>query len=108
MSRDGSLEQLLGFGEALDVVDVGVCSDERLAVSEGEVEHSDRLDDFIDDFFVADIDQNPLVLVIDEVDVATENSPQLVVDFDDVGEKRFALEHGQTAIAGIEGDRAGG
>lgn len=84
MRRDGGLEQLFGFREALDMVDVGVGGNECLAVGEGEVEHSDRLDDFVDDFLVANVDQNPLVLVIDEVDVATEHATQLVVDFDNV------------------------
>jgi hypothetical protein len=104
MSRDRRLEQLFCFGEALNVVYIGVGGDECLAVGEGEVEHPNRLHDFVDDFFVANVDQNPLVLVIDEVDIATENSPQLVVDFDDVWENRFALKHGQTAVAGIESD----
>lgn len=104
MSRDSGLEQLLGFGETLNVVDVGVGGDECLAVREGEVEHADGLYDFVDDFLVANVDQNPLVLVIDEVDVAPENATQLVIDFDDVWENGFALKHGQTVVAWIESD----
>ena len=67
------LEQLLGLGQPLDVVRVGVGGDEHLALRQIEVHLPDEFDDFGDGVLVADVDQNgQLVAAVDQIDVDAE------------------------------------
>ena len=89
------LSSLLRLGEALDVVDVGVRGDQRLALREREVELPDDLEALVDRVFVADVDQGPAaVVVVDQVDGAADPPPGLMVQLDDVREEGLTLEHG--------------
>ncbi len=88
------LSNLIELGQALDVVDVGMRGDQHLALRERKVELADQLDDLVDRLFVADVDQQPLGPVEDQVDVAAHALAGLVVHFDDVGEDGLPLEHG--------------
>ena len=83
------LSSLLDLGQALNVVDVGVRGDQRLAVRQRKIELADQLDDLVDRFLEADVDQQPLVPVEDQIDVAAQALPGLVVHFDDVGKDRL-------------------
>ena len=95
MGGDRRLEHLLGLGEALDVVDVGVRGDQRLALRERKIELPDDLQALVDRVLVADVDQRPVVVVVvDQVDAATDPPPSLVVQLDDVREQRLTLQHG--------------
>ena len=98
MAGDRRLEHLLGLGEALDVVDVGVRGDQRHALREREVELPDDLEALVDRVFVADVDQRPTaVVVVNQIDRAADPPPGLVVQLDDVGEDGLTLEHGGEA-----------
>ena len=106
MGRDRRLEQLLGLGEALDVVDVGVRGDQRHAFREREVELADDLQAVVDRVFVADVDEGPVVLVIvDEIDAAADPPPGLVIQLDDVRKQRLALENGHANPSNCACDR---
>ena len=61
MGGDRRLEDLLGLGEALDVVDVGVRGDQRHAFRERKIELADDLQALVDRVFVADVDERPVV-----------------------------------------------
>ena len=104
MGGDRRLEQLLGLGEALDVVDVGVRGDQRLALAEREIELADQLDAVVDRVLVADVDERPVGLVVDQVDAAADPPPGLVIQLDDVRKQRGPLEH--RAVAGSRGGGA--
>jgi hypothetical protein len=52
------------------VVHVGVRGDDRLALGEREVKLTDQLDDLVDRVIEPDVDQQPLVSIVDQVDVA--------------------------------------
>ena len=43
MSRHGSLQDLFRLGQTLDVIDVGVCGDQRLAAGKGEIQLADAI-----------------------------------------------------------------
>jgi hypothetical protein len=89
------LEDLLGLGHALDVVDVGVRGDQRDALREGEVELADDFEALVDGVFVADVDQGPAaIIIVNQVDRAADAAAGLLVELDDVGEDGVALEHG--------------
>ncbi len=77
------------------MIDIGVRGDQRLAARQGKVEPADDFDKVIDRLFIPDIDQNPLVAVEDEIDVAPEHLTDLEVEFDDSGKERFTIEHGE-------------
>ncbi len=94
MGGDRGFENLFGFGEALDVVDVGVRGDERLAFAKRKVEFADEVDDVVDGVFVADVEEGPCVVVVDQVGAAGDAAARLMVEFDDVGEEGSPLEHG--------------
>ena len=87
------LSSCVDLGQALNVVDVGVRGDQRLAVRQRKVELANQLDDLVDRLFVADVDQQPFGPVVDQVDVAAQPLTGLVVDFDDVREDRLPLDH---------------
>ena len=96
MAGDRRLEQLLRLGEALDVVDVGVRGDQRLALGERKIELPDELEALVDRVFVADVDQRPAaVIIVDQIDGAADPPPGLMVQLDDVREDGLALEHGE-------------
>ena len=42
---------------------------------------------------IADVDEHPVAVVINEIDVATDPPARLVVHLDHTGENRAALEH---------------
>ena len=96
MGEDRRFEQRLRLGKTLDVVDIGVGRDEGLAGREGEVHLPDHLHDLFHVLGEADVDQHPLPVVIDQIDVAADPPPGLVVHLDDTGEQGAALEHRQS------------
>ena len=75
------------------MVDVGVGGDNRLALGQREIELADELENFVGGVLEADIDQDPFLGVIDEIDIAAEALTGLMVDLDDVGKDRLPLEH---------------
>ncbi len=99
MPADRGLQSLFDFGQALNVIDVGVRGDQRFAIRQREIELADQIDDFVDRFLKADVDQHPLVLVEHQIDIAAQPLPGLVVHFDDMGKNWLALEHGKMACA---------
>ena len=99
------LSNLLRLGEALDVVDVGVRGDQRHALRERKIELADDFQALVDRVFVADVDQRPVaVVVVDQIDAATDPPPGLMVQLDDVRKEGLTLEHGD-ARAAIGGNR---
>ena len=94
------LEDRLGLGEPLDVIDVGVRGNERLALRQREVQLADEFDDLVNALFVADVDQRPVTVVVHEVYVAADPPAGLVVHFNHTGEDGMAFEHGGTAATG--------
>ena len=94
MAGDLRLEQLLGLGEALDVVDVGMRGDQRHALRERKIELPDDLQALVDRVFVADVDQRPVVVVIvDQIDAAADPPPRLMIQLDDVRKQGLTLDH---------------
>ena len=75
VTGDRRLEQLLDFGQPLDVIHVGVRGNQRLAIRQGEVELTDNLHDLVDGLVEADIDQQPLALVVHQVNIAAQAAP---------------------------------
>ena len=89
MGGDLGLEQFPGPGQALDVVGVGMRGDHHLAGGQVEVHLADQLDDFVDGFEIADVDQDELAAAVDEIDVDAQPPAGLVVHLDDVREEIF-------------------
>ena len=107
VADDLGLQQLVDLGQSLNVVDVGVRGDQHLAVRQREIELADQLDDLVDRLLVADVDQQPLGVVVDQVDVAAQALARLDVHFDHVGKDRLALEHGFEFLASVRIRRKG-
>ena len=93
MPTDVGLQRLLDFRQSLNVIDIGVRGDDRFAVRQRKIELADQIDNFVDRFLKADVDQHPFVLVEHQIDVAPQPLPGLVVHFDHVRKNRLALEH---------------
>jgi hypothetical protein len=85
---------VLGFGQSLDVIHIGVRADEHLALAQRKIHLPDQLDDLIDGLVKTDVDEDPLPLIEDKIDVASQDLPGLEVHLDHAGEYRPALEHG--------------
>ena len=93
MGQRRCLEDGLRLGEALDVVNVGVRRHEGLALRQREVHLPDHLNDLVHAFFVADVDQPPVAVVVDQVNVAANPPAGLVVHLDDTGEDGTTFKH---------------
>ena len=93
MADDLGLENLIQLGQALDVIDVGMRGDQHPAVRQRKIHLPDQLDDLVDRFVEADIDQQPIGAVVNQIDIAAQPLAGLVIDFDDMRENRFPLEH---------------
>ena len=76
-----------------DLVDVRMRGDQCLASREGKVQLTDDFDEVVDGFFIADIDQNPLIGVVNQIDIAAKDFTGLEIQFDDAGEDRFSSNH---------------
>ena len=100
VGEDRRFEDRLGLRQPLDVIDVGMRGDEGPAGREGEIELTDHLHDLVDGLGVADVDEHPVAVVINQIDVATDPPARLVVHLDDTGENRAALEHRKSGRAG--------
>jgi hypothetical protein len=87
------LQDCLRLGQTLDVVHVGVGGDQRPALGEGEIELPDQLHDLVDVLLEPDVDQGPVPVVVDEIDVAADAPPGLVVHFDHAGKEGPPFEH---------------
>ena len=93
MGRHPGFEHVPGPGQALDVIDVGMGGDDHLARGQVEVHLADQLDDLVDRFQQADVDENELGAAVDEVDVDPEPPAGLVVHLDDVRKEIFPSQH---------------
>ena len=93
MADDRRLQDLIELGQPLDVIDVGVGGDQHPALRQRKIELADQLDDLVDRFLEADVDQQPIGTVVDQIDVAAQPLAGLVVDLDHMGENRFTLQH---------------
>src|SRR5207244_6861902 len=93
MCENGGLEKLLGLGQALDVIDVGMRGDQHLALAERKIHLPDELDDFLNRLLQADVDQQPVTAVKNQIDAAPENFPRLKVHLDYIRKNRLASEH---------------
>ena len=92
VSSDRCLEKLLGLGEALDVVDIGVRGDQRDALREREIKLPNDLEAVVDCVFVADVDERPIVVVVvDQIDAATDPPPGLMIQLNDMRKQRLTL-----------------
>ena len=96
MSKDGGFQELFRLGHALNVIDVGVSGDQHLALAEREIHVADQLNDFLDGFIEANVDQQPIAAVKNQIDAAAENLPRLEVHFDHIRKNRLAGEHEQS------------
>jgi len=94
MCRRGGPQHLFSFGQALDVIDVGVRGDDRPALRQRKIHVADQFHDLLDRVVVADVDQQPLVGVVNQVHVGPDHMAGLVVHLDDVRKNRLALQHG--------------
>ena len=70
-----------------------------LHLRERKIHLPNQLDDFLHRLFEANIDQQPLVIVEDEIHAAAQDFARLVVHLDDVREDRLAGEHRLTSRA---------
>ncbi len=86
-----ALRICLIFGQALDVVDVGMRGDHGFAIGERKIELANQIDNFVDRLLKADIDQHPFVLIEHQVHVAAHPLAGLVIHFDDVRKQRLSL-----------------
>ena len=93
MGIDGGFEQLLGLGEALDVIDVGMRADQHFALAEREIHLPDHFDNLIDRILQADVDQDPFACVEDQINTAAQHLPGLEIHFEDVREDGLGGEH---------------
>ena len=73
------------------MVHVRVGRDDGLTSRQRKIELTNQFDNVVDDFFVADIDQNPLIGVVHQVDVASKNFAGLEVQFDDTRKDGFSV-----------------
>ena len=64
MAGDVGLENLFGFGQPLNVIDVGVRGDQGLAFTEREIKLANEIDHIVDGVFVADVEQRPLLVIV--------------------------------------------
>ena len=93
MPHDLGLEHLLKFGQALNMVDVGVRRHQHLALRKGKVKLPNELDNFVDRLVIAHVNQQPLRSVVDQVDIAPEALAGLHVHFDNVRKYRLPFQH---------------
>jgi hypothetical protein len=70
------------------------------ALRERKVHLPDHLDDLVDALLVADVDQRPVAVVVDEIDVAADPPAGLVIHLDHTGEDRATFEHGRRSENG--------
>src|SRR5262249_40784777 len=87
-------KKLLGLGQALDVIDVSVGGDERLALAERKVELADKLNALVDGVFVANVNESPFLVVINQIDRARKPPLSLVVQLDDMRKQGGSCNHG--------------
>src|SRR5262249_34189918 len=92
---DLRFEQLLGAGQPLHVVGVGVRGDDHFASGQVEVHLPDQLDDLLNGVLKADVDEEEFLATVDQVDVDSHAAPGLVVHFNDVRNEVLPLAHGQ-------------
>jgi hypothetical protein len=78
----------------LNVVNVGVSRDQGLTVRNWKIELADYVDVIIHGFLVTNVDQNPAVIVEDQIDVASKNLSSLEIQFDNAREDGTAWNHG--------------
>lgn len=105
MRRDGRLQNLLGFRQSLDVVDVGVSGDQRFATRERKVQSANDFDEVIDGLFVTNVDQDPFIGIMDQVDVAPKHFTGLEVQLDHAGKQGFSCEHIGLRKDGADGEK---
>ena len=100
MGGDFGFEQLFRFGDALDVVDIGVRGHDHPASRQVEVHLSDQVDQLGNRVFKADVDEDEFAAAVNEVDVDAEAATGLVVHFDDMREEVFPAQHGADPLPG--------
>ncbi len=94
MGRDIGAQKLLGLRQPLNVVDVGVGGDERFALRKREVELADQLHNLVHCLVIADVDQQPLLGVVNHVNITSQHLPRLKIRLDHMRENGLANEHG--------------
>jgi hypothetical protein len=96
---------LFRSAKTLDMVDVGVGGDQRHALGKGKIELADNLQALIDRIFIADVDESPIVVVVvDQINAATDPAASLVVQLNDVREQGLTFENchqGRGWLAGV-------
>jgi hypothetical protein len=75
------------------MVNVGVCGDDQLTARQREIELPNKINDLVNGIFKADINENPLVAVEDQIDVAPQALTRLMVHFNYVRKDRLPREH---------------
>ena len=82
------------------MIDVSVRGDQRFAFAERKIELANEIDHVVHGVFVADVEEGPLLVVVDQVRAAGNPPPRLVVEFDNVREEGSPFEHksGQWAV----------
>ena len=98
VSGDTGSQHGFRLGQPLNVINVRVSCDQVFAVRQREVELADHLDDFFDGVDIANVDHQPLILVVNNVHITSNDLAQLVIDFKDVGEDRFFRQHGTCSL----------
>ena len=93
MAADGRLQGLLEMGQALDVIDVGVGGNDRLAIRKWEIKLPDQFENLIGRVLKADIHQQPLGRIVDQIHIAPQPLAGLVIDLDHMGKNGFTKQH---------------
>src|SRR5579884_452030 len=93
MSGHLGLEDLLGTGQSLDVIGVGVRGDNHLAGRQVEVHAANQLDDFLHGIDIADVDEQKLVAAVEEIDVDAQAAAGLVIHLNDSGKQILSRQH---------------
>jgi hypothetical protein len=63
-----------------------------------KIHFANQIDNLLDRIGVADVDQHPLVAIVDQIDIRADDMAGLMIDFDDVGKKGLPFQHGFPCI----------
>jgi hypothetical protein len=95
MACDGRFQQLLGFGEALNMVHIRVRRDQRDTLRKWKIKLPNNFKAIVDRILIADIDKRPIVVVVvDQINAATDPPPGLMIQLNDMREQRLTLQNG--------------
>ena len=83
VSNSGRRRQdVLGLFHTLNVIDVGVRCHKVFAIGQRKIHLPDHFNDLVNSILIANVDQQPVVAVENEIDAATKTAFGLIVHLD--------------------------